>query len=451
MTEYRLEQRRIMNGAFPGPRSQELAERRGRAVSAAAASALPVFAADLDGGIIRDVDGNQLIDFASGIAVTSVGASHPEVVSAVQEQAAHFTHSGFGITPYESYVAVAERLVQLTPGDHGKKAALFNTGAEAVENAVKIARHVTGRDAIVAFDHAFHGRTNLTMGLTAKNMPYKQGFGPFAPSVYRVPASYPYRDPEGMTGAEAAERAISQIEAQIGGENVAAILIEPLQGEGGFIVPAEGFLPALVEYARSKGILFIADEVQAGIGRCGAWFASDIEGIVPDLVTIAKGVAGGMPLAAVVGRAEVMDRVHAGGIGGTYAGNPVSCAAALATLRIVEEEDLAGRAREFERLFKERLGALRDELADGIIGDVRGRGGMIAVEFIERGTGSAGKVPNPAAVKDIIAGALAEGVAFLSAGTYGNVVRLLPALTMPVELFSEGLDVLEAQIRKANG
>ncbi|MDO5051490.1 MAG: 4-aminobutyrate--2-oxoglutarate transaminase [Pseudoclavibacter sp.] len=451
MTDYRLEQRRIVNGAFPGPRSRELAERRGRAVSASAASALPVFAEELDGGIIRDVDGNQFIDFASGIAVTSVGASHPEVVAAVREQVGRFTHSGFGITPYEGYVALAERLVELTPGEHEKKAALFNTGAEAVENAVKIARYATGRDAIVVFDHAFHGRTNLTMALTAKNMPYKQGFGPFAPSVYRMPVSYPYRDPEGMTGAQAAKRAVDQIEAQIGGENVAAILIEPLQGEGGFIVPAEGFLSALVDYAHSKGILFIADEVQAGIGRCGAWFASEIEGIVPDLVTIAKGVAGGMPLAAVVGRAEVMDGVHPGGIGGTYAGNPVSCAAALATLRVMEQERLAEKAVEFERLFFERLGALQQELGDGIVGEVRGRGGMIAVEFVEKGTGATTKTPNPAAVKAVVAGALAEGVAFLSAGTYGNVVRLLPPLTMPVELFSEGLDVLAEQIRKANG
>jgi len=445
MSDFRIPQERKLTGAFPGPKSTALQERRSKVVSASVSSAVPVFAADLDGGIIVDVDGNQLIDFAAGIAVTTVGASAPRVVQAVKDSVEHFTHTCFTITPYEGYVAVAEKLVEITPGDHDKKVALFNSGAEAVENAIKIARKFTGRDAVVAFDHSFHGRTNLTMALTAKNMPYKDGFGPFAPDVYRAPMSYPFRD--GLSGAEAAERAISQIETQVGGKNVAAIIIEPIQGEGGFIVPAEGFLPALAEYAKANGIVFIADEIQSGIARSGAWFASEIEGIVPDLVTVAKGVAGGMPLSAVVGRADIMDAPQPGGLGGTYAGNPVAVAAALASLETIEQEGLIAKASRLEAIFRERLGKLQEELgADSIIGDVRGRGGMIAIEFVEKGS----KKANGAATKQIVAAGLAEGVVLLSCGSYGNVVRLLPALTMPEELFTEGLDVLEAAIRKAN-
>lgn len=445
MSDFRIPQERKLTGAFPGPKSTALQERRSKVVSASVSSAVPVFAADLDGGIIVDVDGNQLIDFAAGIAVTTVGASAPRVVQAVKDSVERFTHTCFTITPYEGYVAVAEKLVEITPGDHDKKVALFNSGAEAVENAVKIARKFTGRDAVVAFDHSFHGRTNLTMALTAKNMPYKDGFGPFAPDVYRAPMSYPFRD--GLSGAEAAERAISHIETQVGGKNVAAIIIEPIQGEGGFIVPAEGFLPALAEYAKANGIVFIADEIQSGIARSGAWFASDIEGIVPDLVTVAKGVAGGMPLSAVVGRADIMDAPQPGGLGGTYAGNPVAVAAALAALETIEQEGLIAKASRLEAIFRERLGKLQEELgADSIIGDVRGRGGMIAIEFVEKGS----KQANGVATKQIVAAGLAEGVVLLSCGSYGNVVRLLPALTMPEALFVEGIDVLEAAIRQAN-
>ncbi|KAB1652223.1 4-aminobutyrate--2-oxoglutarate transaminase [Pseudoclavibacter chungangensis] len=448
MSEFRLEQCRDVSAGFPGPRSKELQERRDAVVVKATASSLPVYAADVDGAIIRDVDGNQFIDVGAGIAVTTVGASHPKVVAAVQEAAKHFTHTAFGITPYEGYVAVAEKLVELTPGDHPKKAMLVNSGAEAVENAVKIARHATGRDAVVVFDHAFHGRTNLTMGLTAKSMPYKDGFGPFAPEVYRVAPSYPYRDPEGFTGADAAARAIAQIEAQVGGKNVAAILIEPIQGEGGFIVPADGFLPALQQYATDNGIVFIVDEVQAGMARTGEWFGSDHEGIVPDLVTIAKGVGAGMPLSAVVGRAEILDSVHIGGLGGTYAGNPVSCAASLAAIEVMAEEGLLDRAKALEATFFERLGALKDELGEnGIIGELRGRGGMLAIEFVEPGTGATTKTPNAAAVKTITSAALAEGVVLLSCGTYGNVIRLLPPLVITDELFSEVLDVIERLVR----
>jgi len=327
---YRLPQDIKLTGEFPGPVSRALGQRRSAAVPASVASGMPVYAVDADGGVIVDADGNSWADLGSGIAVTSVGASAPKVVQAVQEAVAHFTHTCFMVTPYEGYVAVAEKLNELTPGNFEKRSVLFNSGAEAVENAVKIARAATGRNAVVVFDHAYHGRTNLTMALTAKAAPYKKGFGPFAPEIYRAPMSYPYRDEPTMDGKEAAQRTIDVIEKQIGSEYVAAIVLEPIQGEGGFIVPAEGFMPALVSWAREKGIVFIADEVQSGFCRTGKWFASEYEGVEPDLVTTAKGIAGGMPLSAVTGRAELFEKVQPGGLGGTYGGNPVSCAAALA-------------------------------------------------------------------------------------------------------------------------
>lgn len=440
--QYRLEQKRKIIGDFPGPKSKALSERRRQVVAGGVASSLPVYVADADGAIIRDVDGNSFIDLGAGIAVTSVGATNPAVVGAVKEQAEHFTHSCFMVTPYEGYVEVAELLAELTPGDHEKRSVLFNSGAEAVENAVKVARLATGRDAIVAFDHAYHGRTNLTMGLTAKSMPYKANFGPFAPEIYRVPMSYPFREenPQ-ITGAQAAERAISAIEKQIGSDSVAAILIEPIQGEGGFIVPADGFLPALADWAREKGIVYIADEVQSGFCRTGDWFASDHESVVPDIVVTAKGIAGGMPLSAITGRADLLDAVHPGGLGGTYGGNPVSCAAAIAAIGAMREYDLPARARSIEAQVLPRLHRLAEEV--GIIGDVRGRGAMLAVELVKPG----GKEPNVEATKAIVAQCLKEGVVILTCGTYGNVVRLLPPLIIGDELLDDALDVLEAAIR----
>jgi len=443
MSHYRLPQIRSLVTAMPGPRSAELAARRARAVAAGVGSSVPVYAADADGGVIVDVDGNSLIDFGSGIAVTSVGASEPGVAAAVAAQAEHFTHTCFMVTPYEGYVAVAEKLAELTPGDNEKKSVLFNSGAEAVENAVKAARLATGRQAVVAFDHAYHGRTNLTMALTAKSMPYKTNFGPFAPEVYRMPMSYPYRDPQGMTGAEAAERAITQIDKQIGSDSVAAIIIEPIQGEGGFIVPAPGFLPALAQWARDKGIVFIADEVQTGFARTGSWFACDHEGVVPDMITMAKGIAGGMPLSAVTGRADLLDKVHPGGLGGTYGGNPVACAAALAAIDVMEKQDLAARARAIADQVVPRLKALAEET--GVIGDVRGRGAMLAVELVKKGTDT----PDPDLTKAVAAAALAAGVVTLTCGTYGNVFRLLPPLSISDELLDDGLTVLEDSVRTA--
>ena len=439
---FRLEQKRNITGTFPGPKSAALSERRAAVVAKGVASSVPVYVQDADGGIIQDVDGNSFIDLGSGIAVTSVGASDPAVVAAAQEQVSRFTHTCFMVTPYEGYVAVAEKLAELTPGTHEKRTVLFNSGAEAVENAVKIARSATGRQAVVAFDHAYHGRTNLTMGLTAKAAPYKTGFGPFASEIYRMPMSYPYREenPE-ITGTEAAERAILAIEKQIGADQLAAILIEPIQGEGGFIVPAEGFLPRLAEWAKANGIVFIADEVQSGFCRTGEWFAVDHEGVVPDIMTMAKGIAGGMPLSAVTGRADLLDAVHPGGLGGTYGGNPVACASALAAIDTMETQDLAGRARRIEEITVPRMRRLADET--GVIGDVRGRGAMLALELVKPGT----KTPDAAAAKAVAAACLAEGVIILTCGTYGNVILLLPPLVIGEELLSDGLDVLEAAIR----
>lgn len=444
--QYRLPQKRCLVTELPGPKSTALAARRRAAVGAGVTSLFPIYVADADGAVVVDVDGNSLIDLGAGIAVTSVGASNPAVVAAVQQQVARFTHTCFMIAPYESYVAVAERLDALTPGEHDKRTVLFNSGAEAVENAVKIARHATGRDAVVAVDHAYHGRTSLAMALTAKSMPYKSGFGPFAPEVYRVPTSYPFReglnvDGSPFTGEQAAERAISMIEKQIGAANLAAIVIEPIQGEGGFIVPAEGFLPALARWARANDVVFIADEIQTGLCRTGAWFACEHEGIVPDLITTAKAIAGGMPLSAVTGRAELIDGVHPGGLGGTFGGNPVACAAALATLDQMDALDLAGRARAIGETISKRLQVLATELA--IVGDVRGRGAMMAVEFVEPG----GRVPNPAATGAVVASMLRAGVIVLRCGTYGNVIRLLPPLVISDDLLSEALTVFEDAVR----
>jgi 4-aminobutyrate aminotransferase / (S)-3-amino-2-methylpropionate transaminase / 5-aminovalerate transaminase len=402
---------------------------------------MPVFAARAGGGIVEDVDGNRFIDLGSGIAVTTIGNSAPRVVDAVRAQVADFTHTCFMVTPYEGYVAVAEHLNRLTPGSGEKRSVLFNSGAEAVENAVKIARSYTRKDAVVAFDHAYHGRTNMTMALTAKSMPYKSGFGPFAPEVYRAPLSYPFRDglidKELATDGElAARRAIDVIAKQVGADNLAAVVIEPIQGEGGFIVPAEGFLPALLDWCRQHNVVFVADEVQSGFARTGAMFACEHEGIEPDLICIAKGIADGLPLSAVTGRAEIMDAPHPSGIGGTFGGNPVACAAALAAIETIEADGLLARARQIERLMKDRLLAL--QAADDRIGDVRGRGAMIAVEFVKPGSAE----PDAALTDALAAAAHAVGVIVLTAGTFGNVVRFLPPLTISDELLVEGLDVV---------
>jgi 4-aminobutyrate aminotransferase / (S)-3-amino-2-methylpropionate transaminase / 5-aminovalerate transaminase len=434
-----LPQRRNLVTEVPGPISRALMERRNSTVARGVSTTLPVFITAAGGGVMLDADGNSLIDFGSGIAVASVGNAADAVVSRVQQQVAQFTHTCFMVTPYEGYVEVCEELARLTPGTHEKRSALFNSGAEAVENAVKIARHYTGRQAVIAFDHAYHGRTNLAMALTAKNMPYKQGFGPFAGEVYRVPMAYPLRWPGGPEAckAEALEAIKTLIHTQVGEDNVAAVILEPIQGEGGFIVPPEGFIAALAEFCREHGIVFIADEIQSGFCRTGDWFACEHEGVVPDLITTAKGIAGGLPLAAVTGRAEIMDAVHSGGLGGTYGGNPVACAAALGAIETMETQDLPSRARRIGEIMVPRLQKLAETYPT--IAEVRGRGAMIAIELTKPGTLD----PAPATAAAIAAACHKQGLIVLTCGTFGNVLRFLPPLVIGEDLLEEGLDIIE--------
>jgi 4-aminobutyrate aminotransferase / (S)-3-amino-2-methylpropionate transaminase / 5-aminovalerate transaminase len=434
-----LPQHRNLVTEIPGPVSRELFARRAGAVARGVSTTLPVFVTAAGGGVLLDADGNSLIDFGSGIAVTTVGNAAPRVAARVAEQVAQFTHTCFMVTPYEGYVEVCESLNRLTPGSHEKRSALFNSGAEAVENAVKIARLFTGRSAVVAFDHAYHGRTNLTMALTAKNMPYKQGFGPFAGEIYRMPMAYPLRWPDGPDAcrAEALDVIKSLIHTQVGESNVAAVIIEPIQGEGGFIVPPDGFLSGLASFCAEYGIVFIADEIQSGFCRTGDWFACEHEGVVPDMVTTAKGIAGGLPLAGVTGRAEIMDSVHVGGLGGTYGGNPVACAAALGAIETMAAEDLPGRARRIGEIMLPRLRKLAS--AYPVIADVRGRGAMVAVELTRPGT----LEPDPAATAAVASTCHRNGLVVLTCGTFGNVLRFLPPLVIGEDLLEEGLDILE--------
>ena len=434
-----LPQRRTLVTEIPGPASRALMERRNATVARGISTTLPVFITAAGGGVLLDADGNSLIDFGSGIAVASVGNAAAAVASRVQQQVAQFTHTCFMVTPYEGYVEVCEQLARHTPGTYEKRSALFNSGAEAVENAIKIARHHTRRQAVVAFDHAYHGRTNLTMALSAKNMPYKQGFGPFASEIYRVPMAYPLRWPDGPEACKAEALGVirSLIHAQVGEENVAAVILEPIQGEGGFIEPPLGFLPRIAEFCRANGIVFIADEIQTGFCRTGDWFACEHEGVVPDLITTAKGIAGGLPLAGVTGRAEIMDAVHPGGLGGTFGGNPVACAAALGAIETMESQDLAGRARRIGDIMLPRLRKLAETYP--VIADIRGRGAMVAVELCKPGT----LEPDPAAVVAVAGACHRAGLLVLSAGTYGNVLRFLPPLVIGEDLLEEGLDLLE--------
>lgn len=435
-TDAAVAQERRLVTEIPGPQSLAMLARRTHAVSAGVGIMLPTFIERAGGGVLVDVDGNHLIDFGSGIAVTTVGNANPLVAEGVRDQVGKVTHTCFMVTPYEGYVAVCEKLNALTPGDFDKRSALFNSGAEAVENAVKIARSFTGRQAVVVVEHGYHGRTNLTMGMTAKAMPYKHNFGPFAPEVYRVPTSYPFRDGP-HDGQEVASWAIRRIEKEIGASSVAAIVIEPIQGEGGFIVPAPGYYAAMADFAQANGILFVADEIQTGFCRTGDWFASSHEGVAPDLITTAKGIAGGMPLAAVTGRADVMDAIHPGGLGGTYGGNPVACAAALGSITWMETEDACQLARGVADVMLPRLHDM--QLNHPTIGDIRGRGAMLAVELIQAGTHE----PDAARAAAINAQCHQHGLVTLTTGTYGNVIRFLPPLTMPRHLLEEGLGILE--------
>lgn len=434
-----LAQERHLVTAIPGPKSQEALARRAAATSGGLGLTFPVVIERAQGAILQDIDGNSLIDFGSGIGVNNVGNTNDRVVKRVIDQVQSMTHTCFTVAPYMGYIEVCELLNELTPGTHAKKSLLVNSGAEAVENAVKIARHFTKRPAIVVFEHAYHGRTNLTMSLTAKNMPYKDGFGPFAGEVFRMPMPYPYRAiTNAATLAEDSFEEIShRIEKEIGVHNVAAILIEPIQGEGGFIVPPKGFLPALADFSKKHGIVFIADEVQSGFCRTGDWFAVNDENVIPDMVVTAKGIAGGLPLAGVTGRADIMDSVHVAGLGGTYGGNPVACAAALGAIESMKEDKLNDRARHIGQILGDKLRELQGKYP--IIGDVRGRGAMQAIELVKAGT----KEPNTQAMQDVIKYCTSKGVLILTAGTYVNVIRFLPPLIISDALLKDALDVLE--------
>ena len=434
-----LPQSRHLATAIPGPKSQEIIARRKEAVSAGLGMAIPAIIERGEGAILQDVDGNRIIDLGAGIGVVNVGNAAPRVVARVIEAAQAFTHTNFTTAPYLGYIEVCEALNRITPGTHKKKSILQNSGAEAVENAIKIARYSTKRPAVIVFEHAYHGRTNLTMALTAKNLPYKEGFGPFANEIYRVPMPYSfhYEGNHATMAQDYLDIVTSKIEKEVGAHNVAAIIIEPIQGEGGFIVPPKGFLPGLAKFATENGIVFIADEVQTGFARTGHMFACEDEGVIPDMIVTAKGIAGGLPLAAVTARAEIMDSSHVGGLGGTYGGNPIACAAAMGAIETIEEEKLVDRARHTGAILNESLTALAKKYP--IIGEVRGRGAMQAIELVKTGT----KDPNPEAMAAVIKYCQSKGVLILTAGTYGNVIRFLPPIVISDELLKDALSVLE--------
>jgi 4-aminobutyrate aminotransferase/(S)-3-amino-2-methylpropionate transaminase len=432
------QERRIVT-AIPGPKSQELHQRRLAVVPNGVSSTLPVYIAKANGAVLVDVDGNQFIDFGAGIGVTTIGHTETAVVEAAAAQLQDVIHTLFTITPYEEYVRVAELLAEHTPGDHAKKTVLVNSGAEAVENGVKIARKYTGRRAVAVLDHAYHGRTNLTMAMNYKAMPYATGFGPFAGDVYHAPSSYPYHD--GLSGADAAARTIAYLEKVVGASDLACLVVEPIQGEGGFMVPAEGYLAALQEWATANGVVFIADEIQSGMARTGAYYASEHFGLVPDLVLSAKGIAGGLPLAAVTGRAEIMDSAQPGGLGGTFGGNPVAAAAAVAVFEEIEKNNLLAEGKRIENTLRPALLELQQKYE--IIGDVRGIGAMLAIELVQPGTAATTKEPNAEAVSAIAAFAAQKGLLVLTAGTYGNVLRFLPSLAMTDDLIADAVSVLD--------
>ncbi|MQB01161.1 MAG: 4-aminobutyrate--2-oxoglutarate transaminase [Actinobacteria bacterium] len=436
---------RDVSGGVPGPDSTEWTKRREEAVPRAVFNTVPIFVDRGEGARVTDVDGNTFIDLAGGLAVLNLGRNHPRVLAAVREQVEKTVHECFHVSMYTGYVEVAETLNRLVPGDHPKKTMLANSGAEAVENAVKIARYATDRSAIVCFSNAFHGRTLVGMTLTAKEMPYKKGFGPYAPEIYRLPFPYEYRPPIGTSetvGLACAEYAADVIDSQLGSESVAAVILEPVQGEGGYIPAPHDFMVALREICSERDILFIDDEIQSGLGRTGKMFAAEHYDVVPDMITTAKSLASGLPLSAVTGLAEVMDAPHVAGLGGTYGGNPVACAAALAVLTELSEGDLLERATRQGEHIRGRLDPLVDEL--NVVGDVRGLGPMIGIELV---TDKRTKEPAKTAAAAVINACYESGVLVLKAGTYDNVVRLMAPLVISEEDLDEGLDVLIDALR----
>ena len=421
---------------IPGPKSQELLARKAESVANAIPANLPVFIESAHGATFTDVDGNTFIDLGCGIGVTTIGHTDDAVVEAVREQVGRLTHSLVGQTPYEPYVRAAELLAELTPGDFKKKSFFVNSGAEAVENGVKVARKYTGRGGVAVLEHGYHGRTNLTAAMNFKIAPYGNGQGPLASSVFHAPNSYPFRD--GLSGPEAAKRTQWYLEKHVGVEDLACLVVEPIQGEGGFIVPADGYLPAMQEWCTANGIVMIADEVQSGVCRTGTNFASEQLGWTPDIVLSAKGIAGGMPLAGVTGRAEILDAMHSGGVGGTFGGNPVSCAAAVAVLEQVKSRDLNSKAKHIEEVITGHLKALQEKYP--VIADIRGRGAMIAVE-LQTESGA------PVAAGPIAEAAGKLGVMVLTAGADGNILRFLPSLVITDEQLADAFGVIDEAFR----
>ncbi|MGI5838440.1 MAG: 4-aminobutyrate--2-oxoglutarate transaminase [bacterium] len=430
---------------IPGPKSVELGRRRQKCVPRGAANATPIFPRRGSGAVLEDVDGNSYLDFAGGIGVLNVGYSHPAVLAAVQEQMESYLHTCFAVLPYEPYIELAERIGALLPGFADPKVLFLNSGAEAVENAVKIARAYTRRPAVIAFENAFHGRTLLTMSLTAKVNPYKYNFGPFAPEIYRLPYPYCYRCPFGLRSGDCGLHCLEYIEeamaTHVAPEDVAAMIVETVIGEGGFIVPPPEFIPGLKRICEKHGILYVADEIQSGYGRTGKMFAYEHYGIVPDLVTMAKSIAAGMPLSAVAGKAEIMDTPIAGGLGGTYSGNPVACAAGIAVLDILAKEDLLHRAAVLGQYARERFRAMQAKYP--LIGDVRGLGAMMAIELVQDRTA---KVPATEATKQVMQYCYEQGVILVKAGMHDNIVRLLVPLVITDAQMAAGMDVIEAAL-----
>lgn len=424
--------------AIPGPKSRELHARRQSVVPRGAHNLLPVYIERAHGSILVDVDGNQFVDVCAGIGVTTVGHTNEAVVAAVREQVGRVTHTAFGMNPYEPYIVLAEHLAKHAPGstpEQPYKSFFMNSGAEAVENGVKIARRHTGRPGIAVLEQAYHGRTVLTSSMNYKAAPYAQGYGPRVGNIYKAPNSYPLHD--GLSGADAAARTIAYLEKVAGAEDLACLIVEPLQGEGGFIVPADGYLPALQQWCRDNGIVFIADEVQSGIARTGTVFVSEQFGIEPDILLTAKTIAGGMPLSGITGRAEIMDGPVPGGLGGTFGGNPVSCAAGVAVFEQIENGGLLESAQRIERVFGGALRGLAEK--HECIAEVRGRGAMLAIEIVKPGTLS----PDTELVNRVIAAAQNQGVLLLSAGAYSNVIRFLPSLQFTDELIELVVRVLD--------
>jgi 4-aminobutyrate aminotransferase / (S)-3-amino-2-methylpropionate transaminase / 5-aminovalerate transaminase len=431
-------------------RNEQLMELRKKHVPQGVSLLSPAFIAQAQGAMMTDVDGRELIDFAGGIGVNNVGHSHPKVVAAIQEQAAKFIHTCFHVAPYQGYLDVAAQLNELSPGSFDKLTMLANSGAEAVENAVKIARYATKRSAVISMENGFHGRTLMTMGLTSKVKPYKLGFGPFAPETYRIPSAYCYRCPYGESYPACQCACADKLEeffiGYVPAEQTAAVIVEPIQGEGGFITPPQEYFQKLHKICQKHGILLIIDEIQTGMGRTGKLFAIDHWGIEPDLITTAKSLGGGMPISAVTGRAEIMNAPHPGGLGGTYGGNPLSCAAALAVLKIFKEDGLLKKAEELGEKLHKRFSALQEKYE--IIGELRGKGPMLALELVrDRKT----KEPAGDEAKKLTKLCYEKGLVILSCGTFGNVVRFLMPLVITDEQLERGLGILEESLHEVSG